>query len=64
MNKFVIIMCRNCRNPSLSYENVRAKICPYCGSRTSIIGSRIVGRASSPEEAKAMISALKKKKRK
>ncbi|MEM2901914.1 MAG: DUF1922 domain-containing protein [Candidatus Bathyarchaeia archaeon] len=63
MKGLLIILCRKCKRPSLAFEGAKSKICPYCGVRELITSGRILAKASSPEEARALISAYKRRRR-
>lgn len=63
MKGLLIVLCRKCKKPSLAFEGTKFKICPYCGMREPVSSRRILAKASSPEEARALISTYKRRRR-
>jgi len=59
MSLYVVVSCPRCGGLLLAKTNRRTRTCPHCGYRADLRGLRVLGRASSPKEAVALIQALK-----
>ncbi|WP_309493087.1 DUF1922 domain-containing protein [Candidatus Hecatella orcuttiae] len=57
--RYLIFPCVACGRPAICREGQKIKVCPFCGAKTKLAGVRCLGRASSPREAKELISRLK-----
>lgn len=59
--RFVIARCVRCGGLLLSRIGVKTKTCPYCNIRFGLDRAAIVARLESAEEARQMLSELKKR---
>ncbi len=57
---YVVVRCQRCRNLILGTLRYRTRACPHCGHRAILRGLKVLGRTDSPQEAVALIQALKK----
>jgi ABC-type ATPase with predicted acetyltransferase domain len=59
--KVVIAKCVRCGRLLLAKAIAKTKTCPYCNIRFSLDTATIVGHSDSSDEAKVMLSELKKR---
>jgi len=59
--KVVIAKCVRCSRLLLAKTQAKTKTCPYCNIRFSLDTATVVGHSDSSDEAKVMLSELKKR---
>ncbi|MGD2200453.1 MAG: DUF1922 domain-containing protein [Candidatus Bathyarchaeota archaeon] len=58
---YVVVKCQRCHNLLLGNTRNRTRACPHCGHRMVLSGRRFLAKTDSPQEAVALIQALKKR---